>query len=311
MHHYKNQLNFSTNQDLTTSTFANIQKVLRLHDLSDISDSTHYLIFHMIGLFSFGKEPLSLQSTVDFVLGFFQYIGLDERFLEVTIHPDKYKEHSHDINENWLLLYSNYLNLTIKKDSDCLWSSDNVHYDYCTEFYYHGIEIGNVVLNNGRNIDVGLGLERIVELTDDGNTYQKPDVKSILIDSIVQLDKDGIQFGHYKHGYIFKKLIVKLIEEVIKDGNFCELMDNEQIPQFIQDLDIYQHVYNNRRNILLMFLHNRKLNTKIYRLKDDDWWMITHNIPIQVLRFFRNNEMQYQQYVENLMNFFHIDWIDS
>ena len=37
--------------------------------------------------------------------------------------------------------------------------------------------------------------------------------------------------------------------------------------------------------------------------------MITHNIPIQVLRFFRNNEMQYQQYVENIMNFFHIDWI--
>ena len=88
-------------------------------------------------------------------------------------------------------------------------------------------------------------------------------------------------------------------------------MDNEQIPQFIQDLDIYQHVYNNRRNILLMFLHNRKLNTKIYRLKDDDWWMITHNIPIQVLRFFRNNEMQYQQYVENIMNFFHIDWIND
>jgi hypothetical protein len=84
----------------------------------------------MIGLFSFGKTPFTLEQSVDFIIGFFEYIGLKTDKLIVTLHPSKICE--------WKHIYQKH-NVTIKMDEDCVWTSDNIHYDYCTEFYYNGI----------------------------------------------------------------------------------------------------------------------------------------------------------------------------
>ena len=39
-----------------TGTLANVQSCIRLNDLEEIGDGTHYLYFDMIGLFSFRTE---------------------------------------------------------------------------------------------------------------------------------------------------------------------------------------------------------------------------------------------------------------
>lgn len=310
MHHFKNELNSSnSNTLLETQTFTNIQKCLRLNDLDsidDLNDRTHYLMFHMIGLFSFGKTPFTLEQSVDFIIGFFEYIGLETDKLIVTLHPSKIDE--------WKHIYQKH-NVTIKMDEDCLWTSDNIHYDYCTEFYYNGIEIGNCVLNNGWNIDVGLGLERLVDILNhnnnkDDNNLIKNKI-NMLCDVILQLNQENVELGHHKHGFILKKIILKLINLLLKVNNQSEnILEQECIRsiKIIENLDCYQTVFQNKRKILLMFLHNKKLNTKIYRKHSDEWWMVTHNIPIQVLHFYRNNELEYESAVKNIFNYYQIEF---
>ena len=154
-------------------------------------------------------------------------------------------------------------NVTIKMDEDCVWTSDNIHYDYCTEFYYNGIEIGNCVLNNGWNIDVGLGLERLVDILN----HNKDDIHLIknkinmLCDVILQLNQENIELGHHKHGFILKKIILKLMNLLLKVNiNLKNILDKEckcNI-KIIENLDCYQTVFQNKRKILLMFLHNKK-----------------------------------------------------
>ena len=309
MHHFKNELNSSnSNTLLETQTFTNIQKCLRLNDLDsmdDLNDRTHYLMFHMIGLFSFGQTPFTLEQTVDFIIGFFEYIGLETDKLVVTLHPSKICE--------WKHIYQKH-NVTIKMDEDCVWTSDNIHYDYCTEFYYHGIEIGNCVLNNGRNIDVGLGLERLVDILNHNknqdNIHLIKNKINMLCDVILQLNQENVELGHYKHGFILKKIILKLISLLLKINNNSDYLDNEckHNIELIENLDCYQTVFQNKRKILLMFLHNKKLKTKIYRKHSDEWWLTTHNIPIQVLHFYRNNELKYESEVKNIFNYYQIEF---
>ena len=53
--------------DLTYfDTFSNIQKCLRLNDLDEVGDGTHFLIFEMIGLFSFRSWSLQKSFAKNF-----------------------------------------------------------------------------------------------------------------------------------------------------------------------------------------------------------------------------------------------------
>lgn len=51
-----------------SQTLGDVQHCLRLNDLDEIGDGTHYLDFHMLGLFSF--EDWSVQQGVDFWMSF-------------------------------------------------------------------------------------------------------------------------------------------------------------------------------------------------------------------------------------------------
>lgn len=178
MHHYKSQF-----KDLTYfDTFTNIQKVLRFNDLDEVlnihSDerSRHRLIFHMIGLFGF--RTLSLKQAIDFVMLFLLKIGIKPDY--VTLHADKYDE--------WKLHYDGY-DVDIVIDSEnCTWS-DGENTSYCTELFYQGIEIGNIVNPYGDCIDTGLGMERLIMLSplfahQKSNLFSK---QEILLDTAYQL----------------------------------------------------------------------------------------------------------------------------
>lgn len=240
MHHFKKQFSDSTYHN----THSNIQTCLRLNDLDEIGDSTHYLVFHMLGLFSF--RQWSLPKTIDFWMSFLDSIDLLPDF--VTIHPDKY----HD----WKHFYSNF-KVDVKMDTECYWNDGNIG-GFCTEFYKNEVEIGNIVNTLGTCIDVGFGGERILNLK---NLLPMPSKTEILKETIQSLIDSGIQLGNNKQGYILKKLITQLIYE--KD---------------VFHHPFYDLIFNQQKRQWQFYLSHYQLNK--FKDKTDNWWLDTHGIQV-------------------------------
>jgi alanyl-tRNA synthetase len=238
MHHFKSKFTDLNYQN----TFSNIQSCLRLNDLNEIGDGTHYLLFHMLGLFSF--RQWSLPKTIDFWMSFLEHIDLKPDY--VTIHPDKYNQ--------WKHLYSNY-SVDIKEDDECIWNDGNIG-GYCTEFYKDNIEIGNIVNTLDTCIDVGFGGERILMLK---NLIQPSSKSLILIETIQQLINDNIQLSNNQHGYILKKLITLLIY----DKGFI-------------DHPSYHYLFNQQKDKWKFYLLNK--NKPKFISKDLNWWIDTHGV---------------------------------
>ena len=240
MHHFKNQfsdLNFQ-------NTFSNIQSCLRLNDLDEIGDGTHYLVFHMLGLFSF--RQWSVPKTIDFWMSFLESINLLPHY--VTIHPDKY----HD----WKGFYSNY-NVDIKEDLECVWKDGNIG-GYCTEFYHNDVEIGNIVNTLGTCIDVGFGGERILNLK---GLLPVSNKQEILIETIQSLINDKVVLSNNQHGYILKKLLTLLVYD---KGYFNH--------------PYYEQIYNQQKEKWQFYLINYQ-KTK-FKDKTPSWWLDTHGINL-------------------------------
>lgn len=170
------------------NTFSNVQTCLRLNDLNEIGDSTHYLTFDMLGFFSFREQ--SVENAINFWIKFLERIDVTLDY--VTIHSDKFKE--------WKEFYPN---IEVKIDSECKWTDGDIG-GYCTEFYSNNVEIGNIVNTLGTCIDCGFGLERIAKIT-------TPTKGQILKNAIQTLINSGITVSDYKHGYILKKLLTELV----------------------------------------------------------------------------------------------------
>lgn len=194
------------------NTFSNIQTCLRLNDWDEIGDGTHYLIFHMIGLYSF--REWSLEKTIEFMWSFLNKLGIKPDY--VTIHPDKISE--------WSYLYNKY-DVLIKEDSECIWTDGNIG-GYCTEFYKNDIEIGNIVNTLNTSIDVGFGMERLIQIVN--NEIKSPSKLEMLEQTYHQLVKDNIVIGHKKQGFLLKKIITEciLLGSEIKDEHFCFIKNN-------------------------------------------------------------------------------------
>lgn len=239
MQHFKHLYN----DDTYHNTFSNIQKCLRLNDWNEIGDSTHYLTFDMIGLFSF--QEWTLKQSINFIWYFLAKINITPDY--VTIHPDKIKE--------WSNLYFD-LNVEIRMDDECIWSDGNVS-GYCTEFYKNDIEIGNIVNTLGRSIDIGFGLERLLQIINqDSNNVCKLDV---LEDAYFQLTKDGVEIGNKKQGYLLKKIIIEsiLLGSLVNDYNYNNIRKN---------------IINNYRN----YLSKKRLHK--FKDKDSSFWLDTFGI---------------------------------
>lgn len=176
------------------NTFSNIQQCLRLNDLQDISDGTHFLLFEMIGLFSF--KQWTLEKSIQFMLDFLKKLSLYPDY--VTIHPDKISQ--------WRHIYDN-LNIPIKEDVECYWNDGDIG-GFCTEFYINDVEIGNIVNTLDHSIDIGFGLERLLHVS---NYLQSKSRLQILEETCNHLISEGITISHSKQGYILKKLITECV----------------------------------------------------------------------------------------------------
>lgn len=249
MHHFKKQFS-----DLSYyNTNSNIQSCLRLNDLDEIGDGTHYLVFHMLGLFSF--RQWSVPKTIDFWMSFLESIDLLPH--HVTIHPDKMDE--------WKSFYSNY-NVEIKEDLECVWKDGSIG-GYCTEFYHNDVEIGNIVNTLGTCIDVGFGGERILNLK---GLLPTSTTVEILTETIQSLLNDSVVLSNNQHGYILKKLITLLIYN-----------------RGYLDHPYYFQLFNQQKEKWQFYLSNYQKDK--FKTKSNSWWLDTHGINLDktdIISFF-------------------------
>jgi alanyl-tRNA synthetase len=224
-------------------TFINIQPCLRLNDLEEIGDGTHYLYFRMIGMFSF--RELSLEQTIDFWLEFIED-ELKLQLSKITIHPKK---------EDWRRYYSNQ---NIELDETCTWTDGELG-GYCTEFYVNDIEIGNIVNTRGDCIDVGFGFERLLNLVYDIKPKPK---EEILKDTCLIIINSGIKPSGTKHGYVLRKLLRTMVYNKYKWDH----------PLYLKEIERSNKMYD----------RYLKLSKKHFD-KDSNWWWETHGIDLDII----------------------------
>jgi alanyl-tRNA synthetase len=231
-----------------TGTLANIQSCLRLKDLDEIGDGTHFLYFDMIGLFSF--RTMSLQQAVDFWMEFIEK-ELKIKVDYITIHPDKMEE--------WKSLYDNY-DVEIRPDDECKWSDGEIG-GWCTEFYKDDVEIGNIVNPLGDCIDAGFGLERLNAFI---NEVAEKSKEQILIETCEKILHSGYYPSNKEQGYILRKLLRELYKA---DSNW----DNEY---FLEERE---------RQDKVIERYDRLKDKKKYKDKTKEWWLDTMGADVDFI----------------------------
>lgn len=193
----KNKSRFS-DETLQGVTEGDSQHCLRLNDLDEIGDTTHYLDFWMLGLFSF--QDWSVLRGIDFWYGFLQSLGIPPD--TVTIPPHR---------PEWRELYS-HLPVLVKEDPECVWSDGLIGGD-CTEFYIDGVEVGNIVNPLGKSLDCGFGLERLEYFYQKkcGLVLNPPKEQEVLFRTINVLIGEGVRPGNKEQSYVLRKLIRRQI----------------------------------------------------------------------------------------------------
>lgn len=235
-------------QSLVNVTKANIQSCLRLNDLDNIGDGTHFLYFNMMGLFSF--RGMTVKQAIDFWVEFIWMLDINPDY--VTIHPDK---------PEWAKFYE-YYGFQVRKDPECVWSDGELS-GYCTEFYKDDIEIGNIVNICGDCIDVGFGLERLDMVANHKDPNWKPlsDVDLLTI-TVEKLLNEGVVPSNKQQGYVLRRLMRALVNKggMVADPHFeSEKLRQEKI------LEKYDR------------LKDR------YKDKTKEWWFDTHGIDLDLV----------------------------
>lgn len=242
MQQYKNTFK---DKSIVNKTVANIQSCLRLLDIDEIGDGTHFLYFNMMGLFSF--REYTVKQTIEFWIEFLATLNLKPDY--VTVHPEMIIE--------WEEYYKPF-GIPVRFDENCTWSDGDLT-GYCTEFYINDIEIGNIVNICGDSIDVGFGLERLDNLVNKTDSKSELEILNVTISKLLE---SGIQPSNKRHGYVLRKLIRVF---VLKGG----VTENEHVRA--EQL--------RQQNLQKKYL---KLKNK-FKDKSPEWWFDTHGINLNLV----------------------------
>lgn len=241
-----------------------VQKCVRVNDLGNVGHTArHHTFFEMLGNFSFGDyfKKEACQWGWEFLT---QWIGFSPNKMWVSVH--RKDQEAYEVWKNWVGVPSE--RIVFLGDEDNFWASGPVGpCGYCSEIYYDRgdakgcgqsscapgcncdryLEVWNLVFMEfdrkadgtleelpKKNIDTGMGLERltsIVQETDtdyetdlflpiiqnlekmSGNNYEIPALKPpfrIIADhirAIVFLIADGIYPSNEGRGYVLRRLI--------------------------------------------------------------------------------------------------------
>jgi alanyl-tRNA synthetase len=187
-----------------------IQSCIRTIDIDLIGDGSHLTLFHMLGCFSFGGDKYddSIKCWSDIV-----------RELEIPVthmkyHPDS--DHLNIIEKNGWIGIPSY---------ECEWSDGEIG-GYCSEMFVDELEIGNMVNTMGDGVDVGFGLERMIQVIEGKNRVDEtsefdttlPYISRDHIRTLKLLKQHGIVPGSKNRNFICRTLLRRFM----KDGSYSE-----------------------------------------------------------------------------------------
>jgi alanyl-tRNA synthetase len=136
------------------SHYSSLQSCLRTIDLDLVGDGTHLTYFEMIGSFSFGNNDYASSAQMWHNI----VTELKIPVTHVTVHPTQ-KHHEQ--------IWSN-LGYMVQPDEGCTWSDGEIG-GFCCELFVKDLEIGNLVNPLEHSVDVGFGLERLVQVIEGKN----------------------------------------------------------------------------------------------------------------------------------------------
>ena len=205
------------------SQHASFQSCIRTNDIDQVGDGTHLTSFTMVGTFGFGsrnyKEHCALWSRIIDRLG----IKVDAlRFHPASDHERIWKQ----------------LGYKTEPNTDCVWKASESDTDsYCSEMFVGDLEIGNLVNPCVHSVDVGFGLERLMQLVEGVLTV---DMSSLFDQRLSPIARDhkrtlellyanGIRPGNKGRQYVCRRLLRRLIREAgdFHDFSFAEMLEEE------------------------------------------------------------------------------------
>lgn len=271
------------------SRLVNVQRCLRTTDLEEVGDPTHLTVFEMLGTWSLGdyEGPQSLRWGYELLT---EGLGIDPRMMHSTVFggddhtgPDTASLEVWEelgvpveltVEDNW---WSNGPTGPCGPDSEIfLWTGDTpprstpTHDDRWVEVWnhvtmrYRRLVDGSLVPLPQRNVDTGLGLERLVSLLQGKSSVFECDVFDpwrLLVPGLWQLDEpslrivcdhlrsavvvigDGVRPSNTGRGYVVRRLIRRLLTVLWRDDPTRGLGDlpgdliQHTLDHFHQDVD--------------------------------------------------------------------------
>ncbi len=202
---------------------ASFQSCIRTNDIEEVGDGSHLTSFTMVGSFGFGSgnyvEHCSLWARI------VRRLGLE--VTHVTFHPDT------QYDRIW-----QDLGFHTTPDDGCTWSAGpGDPLSYCCELFCGELEIGNLVNPGGDSIDVGFGLERLVQMVEgvdrvDGSSMFNQSLSPVGRDhvrTIALLLENGVLPGNKGREYVCRRLMRRLLRSdgLLKDVSFYPLLLSE------------------------------------------------------------------------------------
>lgn len=316
-----------------------VQRCLRTTDLSEVGDRTHLTVFEMLGTWSlgdyegtqsldwgyglltdgFGVDPGLLHVTV---FGGDEQVGPDTGSLELW--QDRGVPVELTVEDNW---WSNGPTGPCGPDSEIfLWTGDTppqstpTRDDRWVEVWnhvmmrYRRLDDGTLVPLPQRNVDTGLGLERLQSLLLGRSSVFECDVFDPwrrLVPPLWQLDEpslrlvcdhlrssvvvigDGVRPSNTGRGYVLRRLVRRVLTVLGRDdpqrelGDLPEELLRHTLDRFRQDLEpdvVRQVLLEEERRFGLLLERGRKvLSGRRFRgpLSEDDFHYLhdTHGLP--------------------------------
>jgi alanyl-tRNA synthetase len=237
------------------SKYGSVQTCIRTNDLEKIGDGIHLSSFKMLGNFQFGGNEYN--RTIDLWHSILTDLNIHVSY--ITVHPSQ-TEHQ----KLWELKGYN-----TKLLEENIWSDGEIG-GYCCEVFVGDLEIGNLVHTLGKSVDVGFGLERIVQVLEgkirvDDTSLFRIDLPPLFRDHIRTLKifhENNIFPGGKGRNYICKLLLRNLLDfEINEKFVFSDWLENERI-------------FRNRR-----FIECKKgLKKKSNLEKSNSWWFETYGV---------------------------------
>lgn len=260
---------------------ANSQKCVRTIDIDEVGDESHLTFFEMLGNWSFGNyfKKEAIEWSFEFLTNK-EWLGINPERLSVTVFAgDENAPRDEESAEIWQSLDIPKERIFCKGREDNWWGPAGAS-GPCgpdTEMFINGTEIWNDVFMEynknadgsfeplkQKNVDTGMGLERIATVMQNKDNVYETDLFAPIIAKIKQLSvasnqssvvsmriiadhlkaatfiiTDGIEPSNVGRGYVLRRLI----RRAVRHGKLLGIENNfvEEIAKVV--IEVYKDIY--------------------------------------------------------------------